>query len=164
MALAIADADAHASEADYLRAIERDFRVTLEAGLWRRVRAMGRDAAFAEAEEIVDLRPYDPSLPTNLASLCATMDVGKAVKGLDVTLLDAPFGHGYVLGDCPVPVVDIGRGFDVPLSKGLALRAMPPATAGRQAWARRTATAREVTDINDGQRARARSVVIWPAL
>ncbi len=79
----------------------------------------------------------------------------------DLLLLDAPSNSAYVLGDHPVPVRLLSRGFDVPLSSTLAFRATPTASGSIGGLGRRDATPAEVDQINRRQVARANSVVIW---
>ncbi len=163
VALAMADASSYASGHHYLNAIERDFRFRPSLKVWRDLVAVGPDAAFGAVDLLLAMQPYHPAMPTHLATLCATLTVAKVMLGLDVILLDAPPGSGYVLGDTPVPLRNLRLGFDVPLSQSLAFKCTPTAAGIKPSWSRCAATAAEVDAVNANQRARARSIVIWPA-
>jgi hypothetical protein len=109
---------------------------------------------------LLDLQPYDPSLPQTDA-LLATDQVADAIKLMDCRLLKAPAGSNFVLGDRPLPVRDISHGFTIPLSKGLALEARPHASAAVVRTSA-VATLAEVSASNDKQVAMANELVIGP--
>lgn len=109
---------------------------------------------------LLDLQPYDPSLPSTDA-LLATDQVAKAIETMDCRLLRAPVGAHFVLGDHPLPVGNMLNGFTVPLSRSLALEAQPP-TGTTISRASATATIQEVEASNEQQALRAHELVIGP--
>jgi hypothetical protein len=161
MALVIADASSYANEAAFLADVKARFGCDFPPGLWAVLKAKGQEALFDEAEEVFDLQPYDPKMPVQL-SLLATDLVTNVIGVQDLWLLDAPTGSAYVLGDHPVPVRLLSRGFDVPLSARLAFQATPTASGRIGGLGRRDATPAEVDEINRRQVARATSVVVGP--
>jgi hypothetical protein len=112
------------------------------------------------AQAINKMSPQNPVLPAQLA-LIGIDTVAGQVNQMTLELLDAPATHHFILRDTPLPNWDLAQGFIVPLSSSLALRAIPRTNA-LELPTRRTATADEVTDINVGQYAQARDVVIGP--
>ncbi|ROU07885.1 DUF4238 domain-containing protein [Lysobacter enzymogenes] len=117
-----------------------------------------------ELADLLSLSPQSPQLPVQDA-LRAMEAITAGLKPLDLTLLDAPPGYAFVLGDTPLPQADLHLGFSVPLSKSLAVLAGPasisPATLG--ALPRRFARAAEVDSINRTQRDNAFEVVVGPS-
>jgi hypothetical protein len=162
MGLVIADASSYGSEAAFLAEVKLRFGCDLPLGLLAALKTKGEARLMEEAEELLDLLPYDPRLPAQL-SLTATERVTTTIIVQDLLLLDAPSGSAYVLGDHPVPVRRLGCGFDVPLSSSLAFQATPVASISVAGSARRYATPAEVDEINRHQVARAKSVVVGPS-
>jgi hypothetical protein len=80
---------------------------------------------------------------------------------MNLTLLDAPVGKSFVLGDTPMPQSKLERGFRVTLSQSLAVEVLP-GPAPKTALARRTAKNSEVDDINREQWENASEIVIGP--
>jgi len=162
MALVIASAASYESETTFLSDVKVQFGCEFPVGLWAVLKAKDEAALWEEAEEVLDLLPYDPRLPVQL-SLAAVKPVTNSIAIQDLWLLDAPSGSAYVLGDRPVPLRLVGHGFDVPLSSSLAFRATPTATGTVGGLGRRYATPAEVNEINRHQVARAKSVLIGPS-
>jgi hypothetical protein len=67
-----------------------------------------------------------------------------------------------VLGDTPIPQSDLCRGFSVPLSRSLAVLAVPASTP-QAVLARCAASAAEVAAINRTQNENALEVVVGPS-
>lgn len=109
---------------------------------------------------LLDLQPYDPSLPQTDA-LLATDDVAAAIKLMDCRLLKAPAGANFVLGDQPFPAKDLADGFMIPLSKTLALEAKP-STSTKVSRCSAAATSSEVAASNERQALMATKLVIGP--
>jgi Protein of unknown function (DUF4238) len=162
MGLAIADASSYESEAAFLAEVKLRFGCDFPLGLWAALRTKGIAALLEEAEKLLDLLPYDPRLPAQL-SLAAVELVANCIAVQDLLLLDAPSDSAYVLGDHPVPIRLVSRGFDVPLSSSLAFQATPAAPGSIGGVGRRCANLAEVDEINRHQVARAKSVVIGPS-
>ncbi|GGC83469.1 hypothetical protein GCM10011396_33600 [Undibacterium terreum] len=111
-----------------------------------------------ELDELNALSPQDPQLPEQEA-LRAQPVVCAQLQKMEFTLLDAPPGAEFVLGDTPIPQQDLSHGFSVPLSKSVAVLA-EPATAPQATIARRSATTAEVDAINRTQWDNSRRVVV----
>ena len=79
-----------------------------------------------------------------------------------VTILDAPMGEYFILGDTPFPP-DLGKGFMIPLSASLALLWSPGSSEMFPDWTRRFATVQEVEHSNQQQVDNALEVVIGPS-
>jgi len=142
--------------------VKARFGCDFPLGLWTALRTKGEAALMEEAEKLLDLLPYDPTLPAQL-SLAAVDLVTDRIAVQDLLLLDAPSDSAYVLGDHPVPLRLLSYGFDVPLSSSLAFQAIPVALGTGAGFARRYATLAEVDEINRHQVARAKSVLIGPS-
>ncbi|EHO4421618.1 DUF4238 domain-containing protein [Salmonella enterica] len=116
------------------------------------------------ASELVDLHSLSPQssqLPVQIAILAAPQ-IMETIKALELSLLDAPSGEAFVLGDTPLPQSDLSNGFTVPLSKSLAVIAIP-STVTQKTVVRRDATPAEVKDINNTQASNALQVIIGPS-
>jgi len=111
--------------------------------------ATPREQLAQELDELNELSPQDAQLPEQEA-LRAQPVICAQLKKMEFTLVDAPAGSEFVLGDTPIPQQDLSHGFSVPLSKSVAVLAKP-STAGQTSMARRTATAAEVDAINKAQ-------------
>lgn len=111
--------------------------------------AIHPDQLGAELNELLALSPQDPQLPEQDA-LLAQEKVSKVIRAMNLTLLDAPTGATFVLGDTPMPQTNLSLGFVVPLSKSVAIEAVctsgSPTSIGR-----RVATAIEVDRANQTQ-------------
>lgn len=109
---------------------------------------------------LLELQPYDPSLPSTDA-LLATDQVASAIAKMDCRLLSAPAGAHFALGDHPLPLRNMHNGFTVPLSRSLALEAKP-CTGTTVLRTSETATVQEVEASNEQQALMARELVIGP--
>ena len=124
---------------------------------------IGKEPQFAAslpllADTITSLIPQHHALPEQDA-VRAWPIVEKALKGMTFTLLDAPSGQQFVLGDTPLPQADmVTAGFCLPLSAELAVKA--EATPGTSSVLRRPASSGEIAGSNEWQSANAKSLVI----
>lgn len=114
-----------------------------------------------ELAELMALSPQSSELPAQDA-IRAMPQITDAIKKLKLCLLDAPPAEAFVLGDTPLPQSDLGLGFSVPLSKSLAVCAIPSSTA-QITLDRRFASTAEVRKINCTQNDNAREVVVGPS-
>lgn len=115
----------------------------------------------SELADLHSLSPQSSQLPVQDAILAAPQ-IMETIKALELLLLDAPSGEAFVLGDTPLPQSDLSDGFTVPLSKSLAVIAIP-STVTQKKVVRRDATPAEVKDINNTQACNALEVVIGPS-
>ena len=111
-----------------------------------------------ELEELKGLSPQDPQLPIQEA-LLAKASIYTQLKSMDFTLLDAPQGAEFILGDTPIPQQDLLQGFSVPISKSVAVLAQP-APSPQNIMSRRVATQQEVDAINKIQWDNAFEIVV----
>ena len=114
-----------------------------------------------ELAELIALSPQSAQLPAQHA-LRAFPIVEEAIQKMELWLLDAPASAAYVLGDTPIPQSDLHRGFSVPLSRSLAVLAVPASTP-QAALARRAVSVAEVAAINRTQNENALEVVVGPS-
>lgn len=115
----------------------------------------------SELADLHSLSPQSSQLPVQEAILAAPL-IKEIIEALELSLVDAPSGKAFVLGDTPLPQSDLSNGFTVPLSKSLAVIAIP-STATQNAVTRRDATPAEVEDINTTQANNALQVIIGPS-
>ncbi|MDA8259282.1 MAG: DUF4238 domain-containing protein [Betaproteobacteria bacterium] len=113
-----------------------------------------------EYDELIGLSPQDAQLPEQEA-LRAQAQIATAISAMTLTLLDAPAGSAFVLGDTPMPQDRLGHGFTVPLSQTVAVMAQP-STTSQTATTRRVATPGELAAINQTQWDNALHIVIGP--
>lgn len=113
-----------------------------------------------ELSELNALSPQDSQLPEQEA-LKARPLICAQLKKMEITLLDAPPNADFVLGDTPIPQYDLSHGFSVPISRSVAVWAMP-ASAPQTIMARRAATTAEVTAVNKAQWDNSLHVVVGP--
>lgn len=116
------------------------------------------DQREASALHIIELQPYDKNLPQTDA-LLATPLIYEALRRMECHLLHAPASATYVLSDRPTPTAALTAGFSIPISARAALKFIPGTSAIRS---ERTATAAEVTAINEAQASRTSSVLVGP--
>ncbi|MFB6328535.1 DUF4238 domain-containing protein [Pantoea deleyi] len=114
-----------------------------------------------ELAELLSLSPQSSQLPVQEAILAAPQ-IMETIKALELSLLEAPLGEAFVLGDTPLPQSNLSNGFTIPLSKSLAVIAIP-STVTQKTVLRREATPDEVKDINKTQFNNALHVVIGPS-
>lgn len=160
LAYALADARTM-SLADFQLALAR-FGMSSDqaAAAFQILRSHSEDELLRQAEDVEYRPPNDPILPAQLALEPETIErvfflLGKHM----VTILDAPLGHSFILGDTPLPP-DLGKGFTVPLSSTMALLWGVGGTEMLPDWTRRQATVREVEDSNQTQLNNSAEVVI----
>lgn len=115
-----------------------------------------------QAEDVEYRAPNDPVLPAQLALDPEVIErVFFMTANLSVTILDAPPGHFFVLGDTPLPP-GLAKGFTVPLCSTLALLWESGGTDLLPDWTRRPATVDETEQSNCEQVSNAAEVVIGP--
>jgi hypothetical protein len=125
------------------------------------LRSRSKEQLAEELAELNGLSPQSPELPEQDA-LRAMPDVEQRLQQMELWLLDAPVTESFVLGDTPLPQSDIQLGFSVPISRSLAVLALPsPVTP--TLLRRRTATTAEVLTINRMQADNALHVVVGPS-
>lgn len=125
------------------------------------LRSRSREQLAGELAEMNGLSPQSVELPEQDA-LRAMPYVEHRLQQMELWLLDAPVTESFVLGDTPLPQSDLQLGFSVPLSRSLAVLALPP-SATSTFLSRRTATITEVFSINRTQADNALHVVVGPS-
>jgi hypothetical protein len=118
------------------------------------------DALFHEYEHVLSLSPQDPQLPATDA-LRALPLIAALLAAMKWTILHAPDGMYFILGDTPLAQSDLAGGYRVPLSRSTAITASVVPGLG-QRISRRPATAADVAIINQEQWDNALSVAIGP--
>ena len=125
------------------------------------LRSRSKEQLAIELADLKGLSPQSPELPEQ-GALRAMVDVEQRLQQMELWLLDAPVTESFVLGDTPLPQSELQLGFSVPLSRSLAVLALPcPVTS--PLLSRRTATSAEVLTINRTQADNALSVVVGPS-
>jgi hypothetical protein len=119
------------------------------------------EALFQEYEDALSLSPQDSRLPATDA-LRALPVIAALIEPLKLTIVHAPAGMHFILGDTPLPQSDLGRGFRVPLSLSTAVIASPGG-ASTARITRRPATPAEVNSINQEQWDNAVRVAVGPS-
>lgn len=114
-----------------------------------------------ELDDVVSLSPQDARLPLPY-TIVSTPFVVQRISSLDWTVLHAPLGHTFALGDTPLPQSDLVQGFRVPLSRSTAIEALPASTGPSGTLTRRPASSQEVVAINREQSANALRIVVGP--
>lgn len=138
--------------------IRKQFGVELTQKDFADLLGRTKEDLLKTAEGIERMSPQDPVLPEQLALTGADIVAGQ-VGGMRLTLLQAKGPDHFILGDTPLPDFDLAKGFSVPLSKSMALRA----SAGEfQLPLRRVATTADVREINQDQFDRSVNVIIGP--
>lgn len=112
-----------------------------------------------ELQEIEGLSPQDSRLPIQDA-LRADELIAREIQAMSLSILDAPAGSCFILGDTPMPQSELAAGFCVPLSKTVSLEAKPGASS--LTLPRRAITPAEVGAINQVQWSNAREIVVGP--
>jgi hypothetical protein len=113
-----------------------------------------------ELQECIGLSPQDARLPQQDA-LQAKSIIASQIDAMSLTVLDAPAGKQFILGDTPLPQADLLAGFSVPLSKNIAVRAQP-ALKRQIRIERQMATLQDVSEINQVQWDNSLHFVIGP--
>jgi hypothetical protein len=117
------------------------------------------EALFQEFENVLVLSPQDPQLPSTDA-LRGLPVVTALLARLQWTLMHAPPGSCFVLGDTPLPQSDLAAGFRVPISASTAVSGTVH-TSGP--WiSRRPALPSEIAEINREQWENAAEMVLGP--
>lgn len=162
MAWALADISSCTDESAFLSDFKTRFATDMPAGLFEKLCNSNQEVLLEEGQEIELLQPHDFRLPEQI-SLESVQPVANCMAVMDLSLLDAPDGCSFVLGDRPLPLRDLARGFDVPLSKNLAFQAKPTLAASPRSLQRRLASPEEVGEINQHQKNRAKDLLIGPS-
>lgn len=155
----VADVHSYPDLASFNAAFRAKFRDDPPEGTYQGLRTKTADELLKEAQKIEALSPQDPELPVQY-SVTAIPLVRERIIKMDMTLLDAPAGTFFVLGDTPLPDYELGQGFSVPLSSVLALHSRPARDPKVPSSGRRAATVIEVRTINQTQFDSAKSIVI----
>ena len=126
------------------------------------LKSLSENQLLAAAEFVEGLSPNDALLPAQMAISQETINaVNSLLENHRISILDAPTGEFFVLGDTPFPL-DLAHGFTIPLSSTLALLWEPASGDKLPPWSRRKATIKEVTDSNKIQVDNSFKVVIGP--
>lgn len=120
-----------------------------------------REELSEELTELVALSPQSPSLPVQDA-LRAFPVVQKTIERMELIILDVLPPNAFVIGDTPLPQSDLASGFSVPLSKSLAVLAIPTGSA-QSTLKRRPADPDEVAQINRTQYENSAETVAGPS-
>lgn len=156
-------ADVHDLSLDEFKAQMNEFAVC-EADardFYIQLRSRTKGLLAAELAELNELSPQSPQLPEQDA-LRAMPLVVSHLRQMELWLLDSPASEAFVLGDTPIPQSQLQSGFSVPLSRSLAVRALPTQST-QTLLSRRNATPAEVRDINRTQSDNSVSIVIGPS-
>lgn len=114
-------------------------------GLYDALKARTKDQLAEELADLLHLSPQSSLLPVQDAVRAASQ-IEAAIAGMQLYLLDAIPPSEFVLGDTPMPQSNLGHGFSMPLSKSLAVFAIPAGTA-KSPMTRRVATQQEPTTV-----------------
>jgi hypothetical protein len=132
------------------------------SGMYNMLRSISEEELLDQAEDVETRPPNDPFIPAQLALDPETIErVFFLLAKHTVTILDAPPGQYFILGDTPFPP-GLANGFIVPLSSSLALLWENQDSKMFPTWTRRHATAGEVERSNQEQVDNALEVVIGP--
>lgn len=127
------------------------------------IRNRDEESVLEEMDDVLTRPPNDAVLPSQIALDPETIRlVFSQLARLRVEIWDAPIGTAFVLGDTPFPP-NLGRGFTLPISSGLALRWSPADDEVLPDWTRRLATPTEVAETNRVQAENAARVLIGQA-
>jgi len=154
-----ADVHAYPDLASFNAVFKARYGGELSQELFDILRSKSPEELVAEGDEVESLSPQDPRLPEQF-SVLAYDRVAAKISEMRLSLLDAPPGSHFVLGDRAVPLHSVSAGFDVPLSKTLAFQATPH--GGGLPRTRRSATVVEVEEISQRQFARSTGIIIGP--
>lgn len=119
--------------------------------IFNHIRSLDEAELIDEMDDVITRPPNDAILPSQLAIDPETIE--RVFFGLaqhEVTVLEAPDGESFVLGDTPFPP-NIGMGFTLPISRKIALRWEPAQGESFPGWTRRLATSSEVDESNRTQ-------------
>ena len=151
LAVAIVDVF-NKSLSDYQLALSK-FGIGAEdaEAIFAHVQGLDEALMLDELDDVITRAPNDAILPSQLAIDPETIE--RVFLGLarhNVTVLDAPIGSSFVLGDTPFPP-SLGLGFTLPISGTIALRWEPAQGEMLPDWTRRMATSIEVAESNQVQ-------------
>ena len=155
----IADIHSYPDFDSFNEAFRAKFRANLPQETYQSLKAKTPEQLLEEAQVLEGLSPQDPQLPIQ-DSVRAVPLVCKCIVTMDMTLLDAPPGASFVLGDTPLPDYELGNGFTVPLSSILALKVASARNPAVPSSFRRVALAAEISAINQTQFDNAKRIVI----
>jgi hypothetical protein len=158
--MALRDAPSFDEKATFNAALEGTFGPIPTDDAYEVLAAAPQEALDSAVETLIDLQPYDPSLP-EVEAILAADQVAAVIGTMNCRLLVAPAGSMFVLSDRPLPAKDLAQGFEVPLSKRMALEARPAYGAGA-ARSCEAASAQEVEAINLAQARRRKDILIGP--
>lgn len=122
-------------------------KVTVTKKEFNHLQSTSQDLLDATIEKVEVMSIYDPLLPQTDA-LLARFPISEQIYSMHLTLLDAPIGHEFILGDNPLPNHDLSHGFTVPLSKNVALRAKSATSGSAPLRMRRAANVFDIEGIN----------------
>lgn len=115
------------------------------------IRGLDEEVMLDEMDDVITRPPNDSILPSQLAIDPETIErVFFSLASHHVTILDAPSGASFVLGDTPFPP-SLGMGFTLPISSKIALRWDPTQDEMLPDWTRRSASPFEVEKSNQVQ-------------
>ena len=160
--LAYAFADVHTKNIDdYCLDLARFGLPRGEAvSAYEKLRAYTEGQLLEMAEYIENLSPNDPVIPSQLAVYVETIDIlCLMLSTLKITILDVPTDFSFILGDTPFPL-DLGLGFNIPLSSRLSLLWEVGDGSRYPEWSRRLATINEVNISNKTQADNAAEMII----
>lgn len=163
--LAYAMADVHSkSLLEFQEIMQTSFGMTANDALtdYETLKLVPENVLLQEAEDIEQLSPNNPLLPAQITVEKETIDaVTTKLANHKITIIDAPLGQHYILGDTPF-AIDLGQGFIIPLSSTMALLWEQDTRGKFPPWSRREATLREISDSNDTQANNSLKVIIGP--
>lgn len=161
--LAYAIADVHASSLEeFCKSLSR-FGVSIAdaTATYEQAKLSSEADLLMQAEEVQHLAPTDPALPQQIAVTSETIErVLFAWRNHIVTIIDAPPGETFLLGDTPFSAQSLDE-FIVPISSATALLWQPGNTPF-EPWTRRAATPEEVERSRRAQIDNAREVTVGP--
>lgn len=119
--------------------------------IFAHIRSLDEESMLEEMDDIVTRPPNDAILPSQLAIDPETIErVFFSLAQHEVTILDAPMGTSFVLGDTPFPP-SLRLGFILPISSTIALKWDPAQGEMFPPWTRRLASSTEVAESNQVQ-------------
>lgn len=160
LARAYADVHSALSFAAFRDAIRTRFGVELSQKDYDDLRGRPRNDLLKTAEGIERMSRQDPVLPEQMALTGADV-VAIQMGEMELSLIDAQGSDHFILGDRPLPDFDMAKGFSLPLSKSIALRASKR-LGEFQLPVRQVATSIQVGAVNLEQYDRSVDVVIGP--
>lgn len=157
----LADVHSYSDVTEFVNASSRFVAPPIEmARYYNQLVQSTPEALLGELDSVLSLSPQDPRLPATDV-LKALPKIRQLIGSLQWSLLHAPQGKDFILGDTPLPQSELGKGFRIPLSRSTAVSVTPG--AGQSPMSRSTATAAEVDAINREQWDNALSIAIGPS-